>query len=162
MPVMELRKETINGVSSGNGSSSSSSDKSNCPKKTSNMEAELLQCICRPLVASGACRACLFRANKSRCWSLLFHLIPSYSDIPCNEMDSIDDGSPNCHQRQAQAKSTRPLSWNSNKNDQLPLMDIHGLLWKEKGINGTSARQYAGEFSEQNYQLMHHHRGSFQ
>ncbi|KRY46798.1 hypothetical protein T03_17774 [Trichinella britovi] len=74
MPVIELRKGTINGVSSDNGSGSSSSDKSNCPKKTSNMEAELLQCICRPLVASGACRACLFRANKNGQQYHLLHL----------------------------------------------------------------------------------------
>ncbi|KRZ68972.1 hypothetical protein T10_2851 [Trichinella papuae] len=91
-PVIKLRKDTIPNYkrcikrqvailtvkllclscasgSSSSSSSSSSSDKSNCPKKTSNMKAELLQCICRPLVASEACRACLFRANKSRCWS---------------------------------------------------------------------------------------------
>ncbi|KRY09655.1 hypothetical protein T12_10483 [Trichinella patagoniensis] len=134
----------MNGVSSGNGSSSSSSDKSNCPKKTSNMEAELLQCICRPLVASGACRACLFRANKSRCWSRMGN------NIICCILESHFSKMNFCY---------------LSNSEEFALTDFHlahGLLWKEKGINGTSARQYAGEFSEQNYQLMHHHRGSFQ
>ncbi|KRX93816.1 hypothetical protein T4E_10642 [Trichinella pseudospiralis] len=108
------------------------------------MKAELLQCICRPLVASEACRACLFRANKSRCWSRMGN------NIICCILESHFSKMNFCY---------------LSNSEEFALTDFHlahVLLWRGKGINDTSARQFAGEFGEQNYRLMHHHRGAFQ